>query len=517
VQETVEFSHENACYAPGDEAGKALYDEKVNKVINLLNLDGCKGTIIGNDLIRGVSGGEKKRVTIAEAMVKNAKVLCMDEISTGLDAAVTFNIVAGLKEWSRRTDGTCIAALLQPTPEVVALFDEVILLKEGAPVYHGPMNGVGAHFKTLGFTPPSESSGLDLADWLVSMLVSPREALDAAGTKITTNIPTTTEGLVKAWRATAAHAENVKTTCTPDDISLNTEFSKNQYSLSYPRPFSVHFLSVFKRQIQVTMRNKLYMQARIFSACVISLVLGSVWFDLSPERGFEKLGMLLFCILHISFSNFAELTFSVEQKFVAFKHLDSKLFPAISYLSSWALVHLPIAIVETLIFSCVLYPMVGLNLGFNHWAFFYFQLLLANVAMASFFRIIALMSPTMEVAQTYPGPFIVIMILFAGFLISPDKMGGLKFMYWISIFSYCLRSLCQNEFLSGSYNILVPNDTVAAQTIINANPSYAGMSYADLCAQNVFPCSKMGEVIMETIGISTNTSYKWAYLANSVD
>ena len=82
--------------------------------------------------------------------MKNARVLCMDEVSTGLDASVTFNIISGLKAWAQRTQGTCIIALLQPTTEVVSLFDDVLLLKEGdAPVYHGPMESVASHFKSL--------------------------------------------------------------------------------------------------------------------------------------------------------------------------------------------------------------------------------------------------------------------------------------------------------------------------------------------------------------------------------
>ena len=61
--------------------------------------------------------------------------------------------------------------------------------------------------------------------------------------------------------------------------------------------------------------------------------------------------MLLFCILHISFSNFSELTFSVEQKYVAYKHLDNKMFPGVTYIAAWSMVHLPIALVETAMFS----------------------------------------------------------------------------------------------------------------------------------------------------------------------
>jgi len=82
-------------------------------------------------------------------------------------------------------------------------------------------------------------------------------------------------------------------------------------------------------------------------------------------------------------------------------------------------------------------------------------------------------------------------------------------MYWVSIFAYCLRSLCQNEFLSGTYATLVPDDTVAAQAIIDANAAYANLSYDELCAQNAFPCSTMGDAILETIGISGDLKYKW--------
>ena len=89
-----------------------------------------------------------------------------------------------------------------------------------------------------------------------------------------------------------------------------------------------HFKWVLDRQLKVTIRNKLFVTARLGAAVMTSLVLGSVWYQLPKEQGFEKLGMLLFCILHISFSNFSELTFSVEQKYVAYKHVDGRGFHA---------------------------------------------------------------------------------------------------------------------------------------------------------------------------------------------
>ena len=356
VHETAKFSHENSTPAPAEsEEAKSLHAGKLKAVTQLLALEGCIDTIIGDDLVRGVSGGEKKRVTIAETLVTNARVFCMDEISTGLDAAVTFNIIAALRAWARTTHGTAIVALLQPTPEVFNQFDELLLLREGAPVYHGPTKNAPGYFGNLGFAAPLPDSGEDVADWLVNLVASPPKAL-AKGSTVNlgeqSNVPLTTNALKKAWKESGApYAKSIKTTCAPDgkDVALVSDFATKQYGLAFPHAFPVQFLSVLKRQWQVTIRNKLFMTARIGAAVMTSLILGSVWFDLPPERGFEKLGMLLFCVLHISFSNFSELTFSVEQKYVAYKHLDNKMFPGVAYIAAWGMVHLPIALAETLV------------------------------------------------------------------------------------------------------------------------------------------------------------------------
>lgn len=511
VRETMQFSHENSTPPPTD---PALHADKRDAVTNLLALEGCVDTIIGDDLVRGVSGGEKKRVTIAEALVTNARLICADEISTGLDAAVTFNIVAALRAWARTTNGTAIVALLQPTPEVFAHFDNLMLLREGAPVYNGPRAKAADYFAGLGYVPPAADSGEDIADWFVNLVATPQKnfargsALDLKNLAATA--PVTTKALAAEWARSPLCEMSQMTNSAPDDVELKTSFAKSQYSTAYPNSVWKHFRSVLRRQIQVTLRNKLFLSTRIFSAFITSVILGSVWYQLPKEKGFEKLGMLLFSILHISFSNFSELTFSVQQKYVAYKHLDGKLFPPVTYIAAWGIVHLPIAIMETAIFSLVLYPMVGLVINAGNWAFFYFNLVLANIAMASFFRIVALLAPNMEAAQTFPGPVIAIFIIFAGFLITPNKMGVFKFLYYISLFAYSLRSLCQNEFLSDTYDTIVPTNPAEKLVYMIANPSKKNTSDAELCAQGAYSCSSMGMAIMNQINIDPDKGYYWA-------
>ncbi len=88
-----------------------------------------------------------RRVTLGEMLVTNARVMCLDEVSTGLDAAVTYHIFAALRAWTRITQGSIVTALLQPTPETYALFDDVILMREGVIVYHGARQHVAAWFQ----------------------------------------------------------------------------------------------------------------------------------------------------------------------------------------------------------------------------------------------------------------------------------------------------------------------------------------------------------------------------------
>lgn len=129
---------------------KALF--VVTTVLEGLGLTRVSNTFVGDQqTVRGVSGGEKKRVTVAEMNVAQHPVLCMDEISTGLDAATTYDICKLISEMDSLTNRVRIVSLLQPPPETYALFDELILLSDGQVIYSGPVDKVVPYFESLGF------------------------------------------------------------------------------------------------------------------------------------------------------------------------------------------------------------------------------------------------------------------------------------------------------------------------------------------------------------------------------
>jgi ABC-type multidrug transport system ATPase subunit len=136
-------------------------------VMQALGLTRVKDTFVGDQqTVRGVSGGEKKRVTVSEMSVGGYPIMCMDEISTGLDAATTYDICKLIQEGNALRDHMKIVTLLQPPPETFSLFDDVILLSDGKVIYSGPVEDVVPYFESLGYVLPER---MDPADWLQAL------------------------------------------------------------------------------------------------------------------------------------------------------------------------------------------------------------------------------------------------------------------------------------------------------------------------------------------------------------
>ncbi|OEL28808.1 ABC transporter G family member 43 [Dichanthelium oligosanthes] len=136
--------------------------------LKVLGLDICADIIVGDEMKRGISGGQKKRVTTGEMLTGPAKALFMDEISTGLDSSSTFQIVKYIRQMVHVLNNTVMISLLQPPPETYNLFDDIILLSEGYVVYHGPRENILEFFETAGFRCPERKGVADFLQEVTS-------------------------------------------------------------------------------------------------------------------------------------------------------------------------------------------------------------------------------------------------------------------------------------------------------------------------------------------------------------
>ena len=136
---------------------------KTDVMLELLLLNRCADTYVGDAMLRGCSGGERRRVTSGEMLVGTKLLNFFDEISTGLDSASTFTICRAITNATRLLNKTTCVALLQPQPETFELFDDILVLAEGKIVWQGPPDEILDHFFTLGFSKPPMT---DTADFL---------------------------------------------------------------------------------------------------------------------------------------------------------------------------------------------------------------------------------------------------------------------------------------------------------------------------------------------------------------
>ncbi|PNW84179.1 hypothetical protein CHLRE_04g224500v5 [Chlamydomonas reinhardtii] len=175
---------------------------RVDIVMSLLGLAHCSETLVGDALMRGISGGERKRLTAAELLVGGSNVLMLDEMSTGLDSATLFTVVRWLRQATMSMQLTMLVSLLQPPPEVFGLFDDVILMTEGRILYHGPVSDVVPHFRSLGLECPDRK---DVPSFLLE-ITTPLGQRQFAGPELRQrfNLPPPDVDLVPASRTGSA-------------------------------------------------------------------------------------------------------------------------------------------------------------------------------------------------------------------------------------------------------------------------------------------------------------------------
>lgn len=170
-----------------------------------LGIGHTHNTLVGNEFVRGVSGGERKRVSLAEVLSTRAPVSCWDNATRGLDASSALDLGRVLRAAADERDATVIATLYQASNALFSLFDKVLVLVDGRQTYYGPTAEARAYFEDMGFVCPP---GANVADFLTAVAVhterSVRPGLEAV-------VPNTAEEFEKRYKesSTARHMKEI--------------------------------------------------------------------------------------------------------------------------------------------------------------------------------------------------------------------------------------------------------------------------------------------------------------------
>lgn len=415
-------------------------------ILKVLGLDVCSETLVGNDMVRGVSGGQRKRVTSGEMIVGPRKTLFMDEISTGLDSSTTFQIVKCLRNFVHQMEATVLMALLQPAPETFELFDDLVLLSDGYLVYQGPRAEVLGFFESLGFKLPPRKGVADFLQEVTSKKDQEQYWADSSRPYKYIPVPEFAEAFKKSQVGKSLEA------------ALNPPYDK---SLSHPSalaktkfavPKSELFKACFFRELLLIKRHSfLY----IFRTCQVAFVgfvtctmfLRTRIHPTDEMNGNLYLSCLFFGLIHMMFNGFSELPLMISRLPVFYKQRDNLFHPSWAWsISSWIL-RVPYSVLEAVVWSCVVYYTVGFAPSFGRFLRFMFLLFSVHQMAIGLFRVMAAIARDMVIANTFGSAALLIIFLLGGFIIPKDMIKPWwSWAFWVSPLSYGQRAISVNEF-----------------------------------------------------------------------
>jgi ABC-type multidrug transport system ATPase subunit len=202
---------------PGDMTEKKYVETFKETILKALGIHHTRDTLVGNEYVRGVSGGERKRVSIAECLAGQSSIQLWDNSTRGLDASTALDFTKALRTMARSEGKTILATFYQPGNGIFDQFDKVLLIDEGRCLFYGPRTMAKSYFEDLGFECPQ---GGNVADFLSSVTV-PGERKIREGW--TAPVPNTAAELEAIYRGSNIYTQMVQAIEPPQEFGVETE------------------------------------------------------------------------------------------------------------------------------------------------------------------------------------------------------------------------------------------------------------------------------------------------------
>ncbi|KAH7185932.1 ABC-2 type transporter-domain-containing protein [Fusarium flagelliforme] len=442
-------------------------------VMAMFGISHTVNTRVGNEYIRGVSGGERKRVTISEAALSGAPLQCWDNSTRGLDSANAIEFCKTLRLQTELFNNTAVVSIYQSPQSAYDLFDKATVLYEGRQIFFGRADAAKQYFVNLGFECPARQT---TPDFLTSM-TAPSERIVREGFK--GKVPRTPDEFATAWKNSAEYKalqveiEEYKVAHPingPDAEAFRA--SKQAQQAKRQRAKSPYTLS-YMQQIQLCLwRGWLRLKGdpgitvgSLIGNFVMALIIGSVFYNLDETSSsfFQRGALLFFAVLMNAFASALEILALYAQRPIVEKHSRYALYHPSAEAIASMLCDLPYKVANTIVFNLTLYFMT--NLKREPGAFFFFMLMsfVVVLVMSMIFRTIASATRSLFQALVPAAILILDLVIFTGFVIPKRYMlGWCKWLYWIDPIAYAFEAVVVNEFHNRDYecNQFIPSPAV---------------------------------------------------------
>jgi ABC-type multidrug transport system ATPase subunit/ABC-type multidrug transport system permease subunit len=415
---------------------KKLSDSSLERLTNTmlaeLGLERCADTLVGGALLKGISGGERKRTSVGVELVTRPALVFLDEPTSGLDSFNAVQLCQLLGKISKA--GTSVLFTIhQPSSKIFNAFDRLILLNLGRVMYQGPVEDCPEFFKQRGFPNPQN---YNVADWIMDVALShPIEKLDKAK-------------FFPADERQIAEPFQPEKNAEKDALGITNHFSDCEES---GRGIPAEIRLLFARERKNVVRNTHALKARTGMTCMISFLTGCIFYKVA-ETDFDEFinvqstfGALLMSLLSNVFSTaLPSLTAFPEERPVFLREYSTNHYSVVSYFCSRLVMELFVTAVQVTVSSMITYLLVGFSANYG---IFWGGLYLMACSSTAIGVLVGSSVENPSVAVEFLPAVFMPQILFSGFFVPPELIPvWLRWLRWVFPLTYGVRIVMGAEF-----------------------------------------------------------------------
>ncbi|CAH7685993.1 ABC-2 type transporter-domain-containing protein [Phakopsora pachyrhizi] len=437
---------------------KDFVNQVLDVFLQMLGISHTKNTLVGDATVRGVSGGERKRVSIAEMMATRACVLSWDNSTRGLDASTALEYSKSLRIMTNIFSTTMFVTLYQAGEGIYEQFDKVIVLNEGRMVYFGPAKEARAYMVSLGYKNlPRQTT----ADYLTGC-TDPNERQFKDGID-PAQVPKSPEEMERAYKNSeiCQRMEDERLDYKKflhQELRFQQDFKEavkqdQNKGVGSKSPYTVSIFDQLKalvmRDIQITLQDKKTLFFDAATVLGLAIILGTVFLDqpLTTAGGFTRGSVIFMGLLFNIFLTFSELPKVMLGRPILWRQTGFCFYRPGARSMAGVLADVPFQLPKVFLFTLIIYFMSGLYRSAGAFFFFIFVTYLSSVCMSTAFKIMGAVSFNFDVASRLASFILMALVLYSGYMIPRGSMKDwLVWIYYINPINYGFSALMINEF-----------------------------------------------------------------------
>ncbi|KAL7273145.1 ATP-binding cassette transporter snq2 [Rhizina undulata] len=446
-------------------------------------------TMVGNQFIRGVSGGERKRVSIIEALAARATINAWDNSTRGLDSSTAVDYIRSLRIMTKLTHCTTIVTLYQAGEQIYREFDKVCVIDSGRQIFFGKASEAKGYFESLGYECEPR---ITTADFL-TVITDPNERRIKLGCE--EKVPLTPQALENAFRQSRFYTE-VQEELDAYDLEIRETSGSNAKDFSravredksrqaskgspYTVSFPMQVWYLMQREIQLQLQDKISLRSRFLNVTVIGLLIGSLFFQIprTSEGAFAMGGALFFNIIVVGWMQMIEAINMANGRAITSKQTAFAFYRPSALVISKTFADLPVLVVQCTLFTTILYFMAGFSAEAGKFFTNLLFVLTTVICLTAFYRAVGSFSKDLNVSIRFAYFGLNVFGMFAGYMQTYSNMKSwvYKWIFWVHPLTYSQESVMVNQFhgmeLECSPSHLIPG--VPGASIVNQVCSLAG-------------------------------------------